>query len=77
MAARVNNKFFSYLDDIAAKVEEVCQNPYVRAALATKLCIRFWPELSRVQAEIVVDEWAKSYNAATAPEEYDQQSIPA
>lgn len=77
MAARVNNKFFSYLDDIAAKVKEVCQNPYVRAALATKLCIRFWPELSRVQAEIVVDKWARSYDAATATEEYDQQSIPA
>ena len=76
MTARVNNKFFSYLDDIAAKVEEVCQNSYVRAAMATKLCIRFWPELSRVQAEIVVDTWARSYDAATATEEYDQQSIP-
>ena len=77
MTTRVNDKFFSYLDDIAAKVEEVCQNPHVRAALATKLCIHFWPELSRVQAEIVVDEWARSCGAATATEEYNQQSIPA
>ena len=77
MAARVNDKFFSYLDDIAAKVQKVCQNPHVRAALATKLCIHFWPELSRVQAEIVVDKWAGSYQAATATEEYDQQSITA
>jgi len=77
MTARVNNKFLSYLDDIAAKVAEVCQDSNVRAAMATKLCIRFWPELSRVQAEIVVDTWARSYDAAIATEEYDQQSIPA
>ena len=77
MTARVDNKFLSYLDDIAAKVEEVCQNPCVRAAMATKLCIRFWPELSRVQAELVVDAWTRSYNAATAAEEYEEQSIPA
>ena len=36
MKAKVNPKFFAYLDDIAAKVEEVCQDPYVRAALAYK-----------------------------------------
>ena len=75
MATRVNTRFFSYLDDVAAKVEEVCQDPSVRAAMATKLCIRFWPELSRLQAEIVVDAWTRSYDAVTATEEYDQQSI--
>lgn len=76
MTAKLNKRFFSYLDDIAAEVKEVCQDPYLRAALATKLCIRFWPELSRVQAEMVVDTWARGYDAA-ASEEYDQQSIPA
>ena len=77
MTARMNTRFFSYLDDIAAKVKEVGQAPYVRAALATKLCLRFWPELSRVQAELVVDAWTRSYDAATANEEYEQQGIPA
>jgi len=77
MAAKVNDRYFSYLDDIAAKVEKVCQDSYVRAALATKLCVRFWPELSRVKAEMVVDTWARGCEAATATEEYDQQSIPA
>ena len=76
MKARVNTRFFSYLDDIAAKVEEVCQDPNVRAAMATKLCVHFWPELSRVQAEIVVDAWTRSYDTAPPTEEYDPQSIP-
>jgi len=77
MTAKVNTKFFSYLDDIGAKVKEVHQDSDVRAALAFKLCMHFWPELDRVQAEIVVDTWTRSFDAATATEEKEQQNISA
>ena len=77
MTEKVNAKFFSYLDDIATEVKEVHQGPDVRGALAFKLCMHFWPVLARVQAEIVVDTWTRSLDAATATEEYEQQSIPA
>ena len=77
MTARENTKFFSYLDDIGAKVKEVHQDPDVRAALAFKLCMHFWPELDRVKAEIVVDTWTRSFDAATDTEKNEQQSIPA
>ena len=77
MAAKVNTKYFLYLDDIGAKVKEVHQDGEVRAALAFKLCMHFWPELDRVPAEMIVDKWRKSFDAPTATEEKEQKSISA
>ena len=77
MTAKVNTKYFLYLDDIGAKVKEVHQDSDVRAALAFKLCMHFWPELDRVRAEMLVDTWRKSFDAASATEEKEQKSISA
>ena len=77
MTAKVNTKYFLYLDDIGAKVKEVHQDSDVRAALAFKLCMHFWPELDRVRAEMLVDTWRRSFDAASATKEKEQKSISA
>ena len=72
MTAKANYRFFSHLDRMVNKVEGIFPKCFFRAAMASNLCAHFWPELSRVQAEIVVDAWIKNCDAAATTEEQAQ-----
>jgi hypothetical protein len=72
MTARASSKFFSYLDGMATKVRNTMPKYSFRATMASSLCMHFWPELSRLQAEIVVDTWMGNSDAEVAAEEYAQ-----
>ena len=57
MTAKAKARFFSYLDGIATEIESKTPEHSFRAAMASSLCMHFWPELTRVKAETIVDAW--------------------
>ena len=59
MTKEMKDKFFVYLDDIGPEVEAATRKDFMRGAMVSHLCLHFWPELTRVQAEQVVNEWRK------------------
>ena len=63
MTATARDKFFTYLDGMATEIRSKTPKHYFRAAMATSLCIHFWPELTRVQAETIVDAWINNCDA--------------
>ena len=53
----MKSRFLVYLNNIASEVDATTPKVFFRGAMISYLRMYFWPELTKVKAGQLVDEW--------------------